>query len=557
MARFPIALLAAVVVAVGVHWNTRAAGGSDSYGYLSEAELWLSGQLTIPQPWVFDAPFDGSAASFAPLGYRPGPRSRSVLRAPAPGSLLPLVTNRRGPGWGVIVPTYPAGFPLLLAGAKRLAGQCAMFWVVPLCGGVLVLATYGIGRRLGSNAVGLAAAWLTAASPVFLYMVVQPMSDVPAAAAGAVAVWCVLAETAALAAAGGLAAAIAVMIRPNLLPMAAVIAGWFAVRALVDRSAAPPRIARRGLLFALCVSPGVIGTAVLNSYWYGSPLHSGYGTFEELFQWSNVVPNLRGYLGSLVASQTPLALLGLGAFVLPARWSWPVPDRQKARVLCAVLIAAVWLEYCAYGVFDAWWYLRFLLPVWPLMAIGAAGLVARVLPMSRAPVRAVSAVGCALLGIYTIGWAARQGAFRLQGDERKYAAVASIARVRTDPNAVLFSYQHSGSLRYYGGRMTLNYRWLPADAFDRVIAWLSGHGAHPYAVLEPWEVDDFRRRFGATSVRGELKMTPVAIFGRGGTMIMYDLMQQPDAPVSTDHISDEAMPAGCAPPAPPPHLVLN
>jgi hypothetical protein len=38
---------------------------------------------------------------------------------------------------------------------------------------------------------------------------------------------------------------------------------------------------------------------------------------------------------------------------------------------------------------------------------------------------------------------------------------------------------------------------------------------------------------------------------------MYDLMQQPDAPVSTDHISDVAIAAGCAPPAPPPHLVLN
>jgi hypothetical protein len=527
-----VTLLAAVVVAVGVHWNTRAAGGADSYGYLSEAELWLSGHLRIAQPWVFDAPFDGSASSFAPLGYRPSA------------------------DWKTIVPTYPAGFPLLLAGAKRLAGQCAMFFVVPLCGSVLVLATYGIGRRLGSTSVGLAAAWLTAASPVFLYMVVQPMSDVPAAAAWTVSVWCVLADTAAFAAAGGAAAAIAVMIRPNLVPMAVAIAGWFALRALADRGDARWASVRRGFLFALAVSPGVIATAALNAYWYGSPLRSGYSALDVLFQWSNILPNLRAYVTSLVTSQTPIAIVGLAAWFVPAAWSWPSRDPRRARVLCAVLIATVWIEYCAYGVFDAWWYLRFLLPVWPLMAIGAVGLVARIVQASRVPVLAAT-IGCLALGLYTINWASHYGAFRLQRDERKYVVVAAIARMRTDGNSVLFSYQHSGSLRYYGGRMTLNYRGLPPEAFDAVVAWLSGHGAHPFAMLEPWEVDDFRQRFGSASVGGALKMAPVVVYEGTGTIFLYDLVQRADWSVATDHIADVLMPADCQRPAPPPHLVLH
>jgi hypothetical protein len=46
------------------------------------------------------------------------------------------------------------------------------------------LVTFAIGRRLGSPAIGLAAAWLVATSPAFLAMLVSPMSDVPASRSG-------------------------------------------------------------------------------------------------------------------------------------------------------------------------------------------------------------------------------------------------------------------------------------------------------------------------------------------------------------------------------------
>ena len=64
----------------------------------------------------------------------------------------------------------------LLAG-----GRDAIFLVVPLFGALLVGATYVTGSRYGSR-IGVAAAVLTAASPAFLYQVMQPMTDVPAAA---------------------------------------------------------------------------------------------------------------------------------------------------------------------------------------------------------------------------------------------------------------------------------------------------------------------------------------------------------------------------------------
>ena len=180
------AALAAIVVATGLQWNTRVAAGSDAYGYVSQADLWLRGDLHIDQPFGAAVPWPLARWTFTPLGYRPEPDGYRI------------------------VPQYSPGLPLLMAGFKLMAGQCAMFWVVPICGGLLVLATYAIGRRLGRPIVGLAAAWIVATSPTQLFMLMAPMSDVPAAAAWAVAVACALGQTPASAGAAGLAAAIGV-----------------------------------------------------------------------------------------------------------------------------------------------------------------------------------------------------------------------------------------------------------------------------------------------------------------------------------------------------------
>ena len=154
-----------MVTIVGLKWGSKAVGGSDSYGYISQAELWLNGRLEIAQPWVEQVPWPNAEYTFSPLGYRPG-RARTT-----------------------ITPTYSAGLPIMMALAKRIAGHCAMFWVVPLSGGLLVLATFGIGRKVGGSELVFVAAWLLATSPAFLFMLLAPMSDLPAAAAWTVAFW--------------------------------------------------------------------------------------------------------------------------------------------------------------------------------------------------------------------------------------------------------------------------------------------------------------------------------------------------------------------------------
>jgi 4-amino-4-deoxy-L-arabinose transferase-like glycosyltransferase len=84
--------------------------------------------------------------------------------------------------------------PLLLAGAKLLGGQCALFAVVPLLTGLGVLVTYGIGTRLVSPWGGVIAAWLVAASPIVIGIALEPLTDVPVMTAWAISIYLLLAR---------------------------------------------------------------------------------------------------------------------------------------------------------------------------------------------------------------------------------------------------------------------------------------------------------------------------------------------------------------------------
>jgi hypothetical protein len=68
--------LAVFLFAYGFAHGSTAAGGSDSYGYVSQAELWLDGRSSVEQPWVKDVPWPNAAWGFAPLGSRCGGSAR-------------------------------------------------------------------------------------------------------------------------------------------------------------------------------------------------------------------------------------------------------------------------------------------------------------------------------------------------------------------------------------------------------------------------------------------------------------------------------------------------
>lgn len=269
-------LLALASLATGLWWGTFAAGGADSYGYVSQAELWTRGTLIARHPFGELTPTFGPRP-FAPLGYRPG-------REP-----------------DTLVPTYPPGLPLTMALASLVLGPPAVYWVVPIRGALAVLLTYRLGTHLDGQACGVGAAALVATSPVFLYQLVQPMSDVPAMAWWLAAIVLATRPTAARALAAGLAASMAILTRPNLVPLAAISA---AIATVIPHRVTPAARARALGWFAAGVLPGCATVAWLNATLYGSMLRSGYGTLSDLYALENVWPNSTRYLRWLVTTQT-------------------------------------------------------------------------------------------------------------------------------------------------------------------------------------------------------------------------------------------------------------
>lgn len=481
-----VAALSLTTFVAGVAYNTTVGVGSDSYGYISEADLWLRHDLKVPQPWAAAVPWPAAGATFAPLGYRPV------------GSVGNVVN----------VPSYSPGLPLLMATAKAIAGQAAMFVVVPLFGALMVLTTWGIGVRLGSSRLGLAAAWLVATSAAFLHMLMLPMSDVVSAALLTIAFYLLMGPPVAAATFAGIASAMAIVTRPNLVYVPAIFAFWILLRP----GDTAGRRARRVLAFGVPVAVSALGIAAFYRYLYGSATTSGYGSAGSNFQPENLVTNLGLYVTWLIRTQTPLALAGIGAILIPLRRLWPSVRDRSALWAAAALVVALWFQYCAYLVFDHWLFLRFLLPSWPFMMLGLAACAGAAASAGGAPGLKLAMAGLVIgLGVRDLRSAAINGVFNVWRDDRRFVAAANLVRARTDDRSIVFSMLHSGSLRYYGGRMSLRYDQLDPAWLDRSVEWFQARGIHSYALLEDSEVEVFRKQFAGQATVRRLD-TPLATY---------------------------------------------
>ena len=287
-----------------------------------------------------ELPGDLSDGVLAPLGYTPH----------APSGVR-----------GRIVPIYSPGLPILMAGLRLIGGPEAVYVLVPLLAGLTVWLTFVLGREIFSPALGLVAMLWLISSPSFVNSSLIPMSDVPVTAWWLAAFVAALRPSLIYAVAAGLATSLAVLTRPNLAPLAILIAVPFAARWLAARARA-----RTVEAVAFCVSAaiGPLTVALLFNYWYGSPFLSGYGPSSYLFSWSFVAPNLARYPRWFIESQTPLILAGVAApFIL---WRRDLAAAAVPRIslpwLMLAFAALVWGSYLRYLVFEDWWYLRFLLP---------------------------------------------------------------------------------------------------------------------------------------------------------------------------------------------------
>ena len=489
------ALVAAPVIillgcAIGIYYGSFTAGGSDSYGYVSQASLWLKGSLRIEQPWVQQFSWPEREVTFAPLGYRP---------------ISPD---------GTIVPTYASGLPILMAVFQGLFGPNGPFYVVPVLGTLALWFTYLLGREVSrSRSIGALAALFLLASPVFLAHLLLPMSDVPVAAGWTLAALLALKKPRPAALAAGLVAGATLMIRPNLVLLALVpVITW-----LVTWRGRRPEIIR----FALGLAPAIVAIAALNTYLYGSPLTSGYGALGDIYSWSSAWPNLKRYSLWLVQTQTPIVTLAMIPLVVPS--VFPVQTRTHARLCLASLLVLTLISYIFYSPFDSWTYLRFLLPAYPamfvLMAMGIRFICAK-LPI---PLRAAAAMLiCVICLAATFIFTRDQFIFEARTFQRRQIQAAEYVAELTPKTAVIICAEHSGSLRYYAHRITLRYDLLSEDKLDAALEELRAKGYRPYIVLDDWEEREFRKRFAAKNDAGRLDWNPIVTVKTNPEVRIYD-----------------------------------
>jgi hypothetical protein len=446
-----VALIAAIVAST---FATRSAAGADASGYLSQAQGWTRDPLAIhfePLSDDLDGPDEWATT---PLGWRP--------QSQMPGSFDHIPGGQ--------VPTYPPGLPLLMSIPHVIGGLNGAYAVVLASAAIAVWAT----AMIAGGVAGVIAAFLIAFSPVFLYQSFQPMSDVPVTAAWMLC-FLLLRNNSAFA---GVACAMAILIRPNLAPLAIVPLFMASGR---RKFAAPVAIA--GLFLAL-----------LQFFWYGSPWRSGYGTAAELFALANVVPNAGSYFNWLVATAPVLLLAPFGFMRLKQH------SHARALIAFALLVIAA---YLVYAVFDQWSYLRFLLPAMAVFAIFAA--IELSTWVERWPVswRAPILLGLVLTIIAHSLFVARSlDAFKLADQLRRVGQVADFVNNTAPAKVVLVAGEQSGSMRYYTGRSLFRWEAIAPEVLAAEVASLQSEsgpflpgGWEIYVVLDAWEDEPFLSKF--------------------------------------------------------------
>ena len=461
-------LLVTAVVAY-LYWLSPAfssvAAGADSSGYLWSARLFRHGALS------------------APIAVPPGFPAAAV----GPNAFAPLGARVR-PGTWELVPTYPTGLPLHLAAANLiLPEESAVRGVLIVTTGMTLVLFYLVAREAGlAWRWALAGSVVLACSPLFLFMAVQPMSDVLAtlwAEATILFAWRARGRGA-YAVLAGASLGIATLVRPTNVLL------------LLPAVAALPRAIRRygGLVAGALPFAGFL--IFYQSWTYGHPFASGYGDLSSTFSMAQIGPSLAHYIRWLPRLASWLIVLAPVAV-----WAWR-GELVRWRLVTGAWAAVVLGIYAAYPVTsEAWWALRFVLPAFPPLIIASlAGLqeLARVLAR-RVPARDmtidVAAFAAAALAVLLLVRAPEFGAFRsVKGSEAVYRNALQILSVSEPSPAAVLMVQMSGAANYYAPHLRfVRYDELSGSAWQAIRRWQADTHAVVGAALLPFEWEQVLR----------------------------------------------------------------
>jgi hypothetical protein len=280
----------------------------------------------------------------------------------------------------------------------------------------------------------------------------------------------------------------ALLVRPNLAPLAVVVGVWTIVES---------RSASAFLAYCLATAPGVLVMAALNGALYGGPFRVGYGSASDLFSVSHVITNFEHYARAAWQTLTPLPLLALATPFVVSR------EKRSLAWLSLGIAVATTAVYLLYQSFAEWWYLRFLLPAVVTTIVLSSAVV--VLLARRRVVIVVIAV---LLAVFGIRVGLERQAADLQRLEARFRHTGHAVRDRLPANALLFTVWQSGTVRYHANREAILWDSLDPAYLDTAIAWTREQGYEPFLLLERWEERAFRERFAGHSPLGSLDWPP-------------------------------------------------
>ena len=270
------------------------------------------------------------------------------------------------------------------------------------------------------------------------------------------------------------------------------------------------------LIFAVGSLCGPLSVAWINATLYGSPFSSGYGDVGPSFSIANGIANLRRYPVWWLESQGPLGLLCLLS-VLRRRGE----RAREVAVAIAFAVSAIVL-YLFYLPFDAWWYLRFMMPAVPVLLLLCADAVAWIARRTNTTFAVAMAMVTVFAASHSSWFIEPYDVLGTGYGEERYPEIALYAGSILPEDAVVITMQHSGSIRYYTGRMIVRWDNLDPAWLDRTVAFLRDRGIATYALLEAFEEKDFRERFSGQQLLGELDRGPIAT-ARGGETRLYPL----------------------------------
>ncbi len=442
--------------------------GSDPTGYINLARSLLEGRITQPATPLdeFELPNEYIHA-LSPLGYEASPRPRAL------------------------VPTYPVGYPLHMAGAALIFGwKYGPFLVNPLAAGLSLLLIYLLGVELGlTRGLAIAGAAMLALNPTFCLQAIQPMSD------GLATFWSLVAILTALRSrsrelwglAPGAAFGMAFLVRPSSVLLLIPI--------FLSLRLSPKSL----LLFFLGGLPLAGVFIAYNTAAYGHPLMTGYVAtgHQSLVMLTDFTIRFRHYIYWLSITMSPLPLLGWLAVTLDRN------VKLRDRAMLFSWFGVFLLFYSCYFYYDEWWYTRFLLPGMPALILGTLLVVrdlGKLIVRSAAERNGVWLRNAAviLLIVVMLGFerhnVERFRLLKVAAFDRAPADLCRLSDSILPSRALLIATELSGVIKYYTGRPIVRYERVGMDQWETLQARAMEKGYRWYALLQSNEIEEAQKR---------------------------------------------------------------